>query len=66
MQSATARNPRAAALAADEPFSLFPGIGARDGLLELSQGVDELLNQSEVRAQPPEQQDQQESYQGDN
>ena len=36
------------------------------GLLELPQGSDEFLDQPEVRAQPPEQQKQQQGYQGDN
>ena len=35
-------------------------------LLNFPEGVDELLEQPEVRAQPPEQQQQQQGYQGDN
>lgn len=34
--------------------------------METSQGFDELLNQPEVRAQPPEQKDQQQDNEGDN
>jgi hypothetical protein len=34
--------------------------------LSLPEGVDELLEQPEVRAQPPEQQKQQQGYQSDN
>jgi hypothetical protein len=34
--------------------------------LDLPECVDELLDQPEVRAQPPEQQNQQQGYQGDN
>jgi hypothetical protein len=34
--------------------------------LDLPQRFDELLDQAEVRTQPPEQEDQQQGYQGDN
>jgi len=46
---------------------LIPSIRAgRIHLLDLPQGSNELLNQAEVRTQPPEQEDQQQGYQGDN
>jgi len=35
-------------------------------LLNLPQSLDEFLNEPEVRAQPPEQKDQEQGYQGDN
>ena len=38
----------------------------RAHLLDVTQGIDELLDQPEVRAQPPEQEKQQQGYQGNN
>jgi hypothetical protein len=35
-------------------------------LLNFAEGVDELLEQTEIRAQPPQQQQQQQGHQGDN
>ncbi len=35
-------------------------------LLNPPQSIDEFLNEPEVRAQPPEQKDQQQGYEGDN
>jgi len=46
---------------------LISGIRALSAhLLNPPQSVNEVLNEPEVRAQPPEQKDQQQGYQGDN
>lgn|GEM_PF-5184947 len=46
---------------------LITRVRARDAhLLETSQGSYEFLNQPEVRAQPPEQENQQQDHEGDN
>jgi hypothetical protein len=46
---------------------LVSGISAVSAhLLNPPQSIDEFLNESEVRAQPPEQKDQQQGYQSDN
>ena len=67
-KSSSGRDPGATGFAADELFRLLlTGIRARGArLLELPQGSDEFLDQPEVRAQPPEQQKQQQGYEGDN
>ena len=67
-ESAPGGDPGAASLAANKFFRLFIS-RARTGrphLLEVAQRLDEFLDHSEVRAQPPEQQNQQQGNQGDN
>jgi hypothetical protein len=62
------RDPSATRLAADKLFGLWitrsPARSA--DLLEVAQRPDELLNQPEIRSQPPEYQDQQQGNQRDN
>jgi len=61
-------DPGATGFAADQFLGwLSSGTGSRRvHLLKVTQGIDELPDQPEVRTQPPEQQKQEQTYQGDN
>jgi hypothetical protein len=67
-QSTSDRDPGAASLAANKFFRLLITRirASRACLLEVAQGFNELLDELEVRAEPPEQQNQQQGNQGDN
>lgn len=67
-KSTSDRDPGAASLAANEFFRLLiTRIRASCAhLLEVAKRLDEFLDDSEVRTQPPEQQNQQQGNQGDN